>query len=140
MTNLRSIKLSFKPTAKIMEAVDHLTEKLRSTETYTGKWLTADTIRYLLHKPYVEHSYPKNIRRATVRSVNMSDEDISKMSPMLDEDYNSKCAWVFRLICSGLIQEGYLSSDVQETEESKPKLERTKIRSPRRCETQDISA
>lgn len=128
MTALNTIKLSYRPTARQQEAIEALTVDLSVKETYTGKWLKSDTVRYLLKTPYVPNNYPSNgIARSTLKSVTLSKEQYEAIlvsSPKLEGESN--LAYTERLITSALIQHGYLKSE----------------RLPRKCEiqNQDISA
>lgn len=121
MTSKLDIKLRYFPTQRQWDAIADLHKIQQATEEYSGKWLVADTVRYLIDLPYVANNYPTKIRRLPLKTVNASRHFIKSMSPALTDE--SGCAHIYRLLTSGLIQMGYLKSD-----EPMPQ------RSPRKCE------
>ena len=120
MTSKLDIKLRYFPTRRQWDAITDLHKIQQTTEEYSGKWLVADTVRYLIDLPYVANDYPRYIKRLPLKTVNASKYFIKSMSPAFPDE--SGCAHIYRLLTSGLIQMGYLKAD-----EPAPQ------RSPRKC-------
>ena len=120
MTSKLDIKLRYFPTQRQWDAISDLHKIQQATEKYSGKWLIADTVRYLIDLPYVANNYPTKIRRLPLKTVNASRHFIKSMSPAMTDE--SGCAHIYRLLTSGLIQMGYLKAD-----------EPVPQRSPRTC-------
>ena len=117
MTKTLSIQLRYRPTQKQLDAIAHLHKIQQRTQIYTGEWTIADTVRGLLLLPFVESNYPINIRRMPSKTVNASKSFVESLSPARDKE--SSCAHLYRLLSSGLVQEGYLGASVVLSESAK---------------------
>ena len=120
MTSKLDIKLRYFPTQRQWDAITDLHKIQQVTEEYSGKWLPADTVRFLLELDFVPNNYPTNIKRLPLKTVNASKYFVQSMSPAFTGE--SGCAHIYRLLTSGLIQMGYLKAD-----------EPMQQRSPRKC-------
>lgn len=126
MSSKLSVKLRYFPTARQWDAIKDLNEAQRLTGDYEGAWLISDTVRYLISLPYVANDYPTRVKRLPLKTVNVSKSFQKSLPPIQPEE--SGCAYVSRLLTSGLIQEGYLKADE----------EVVRVRSPRKCEVQEL--
>lgn len=138
MASTLNLKLRFFPTARQWEAIKDLCQEQQQSGAYKGKWLIADTVRYLISIPYVENSYPIKIKKLPIKTVNVSQSMLDALSPPLDGE--NGCAYVYRLLTSGLIQEGYLKVDESDVSDRNTPIDNnlTRIRnkkSARKCDS-----
>ena len=106
MTKTLDIKLRYRPTQEQLTAIEHFHKIQQRTEVYAGEWTIADTVRYLLSRPFVANDYPVDIQRVPSKTVNGSRSFVESLSPAMDKE--SSCAHLYRLLSSGLVQMGYL--------------------------------
>lgn len=126
MTSKLSIKMRYFPTQRQWDAIRDLNMQQRLAGEYEGAWLISDTVRYLISLPYVPNNYPTKVNRLSLKTVNVSKAFKSSLFPAYNEE--SGCAYVNRLLTSGLLQEGYLKANE----------EVTRVRSPRKCEVKEM--
>ena len=106
MTKTLDIQLRYRPTQQQLNAVACLHKVQQDTEKYTGAWTIADTVRFLLSLPYVANDYPIDLSRVPAKTVNASKAFVESLSPAYAKE--NKCAHLYRLLSSGLVQMGYL--------------------------------
>lgn len=110
MTRNLEIKLRYRPTQSQLDAIADLHEFQQRTESYSGEWTIADTIRFLISRPYVKNNYHTGIKRvAASKTLNVSQSFIESLSPAYAKE--SKAAHFYRLLSSGLVQMGYLKME-----------------------------
>lgn len=110
MTRNLDIKLRYRPTQQQLDAIAQLHKIQQRTETYSGEWTIANTVRDLISLPFVANNYPANIRRvAASKTLNVSKAFIESLSPARDKE--PKATHFYRLLSSGLVQMGYLKVD-----------------------------
>ena len=117
MTKTFSIQLRYRPTQQQLDAIAHLHIIQQRTQIYTGEWTTADTVRGLLSRPFIESHYPIDIRRVPSKTVNASKAFVESLSPAKDKE--PSCTHLYRLLSSGLVQAGYLGASVVSSESAK---------------------
>ena len=117
MTKTFSIQLRYRPTQEQLDAIADLHKIQQRTQIYTGKLTTADTVRGLLSRPFIESHYPIDIRRVPSKTVNASKAFVESLSPARDKE--PSCTHLYRLLSSGLVQEGYLGATVVLSESAK---------------------
>jgi len=117
MTKSLDIQLRYRPTQEQLDAIAALHKIQQDTEIYTGEWTIADTVRFLISRPFVANAYPANIRRvAASKSLNVSRQFIEGLSPAIAKE--PKATHFYRLLSSGLVQMGYLEvNEVKTTKE-----------------------
>ena len=104
------IKLRYRPTQDQLTAIAHLHKIQQRTEAYAGEWTIADTVRFLISRPFVANNYPANIPRvAASKTLNVSKQFIESLSPAMDKE--PPATHLYRLLSSGLVQMGYLKVD-----------------------------
>ena len=117
MTKVLSIQLRYRPTQQQLDAIADLHKIQQRTQVYTGEWTIADTVRGLLSRPFIESNYPIDIRRMPSKTVNASKSFVESLSPARDKE--PSCTHLYRLLSSGLVQEGYLGASVVLSESAK---------------------
>ena len=113
MTKTLDIQLRYRPTQQQLDAIASLHKFQQGTETYTGEWTTSDTVRGVLNLPFISNNYPTKTKRvSSSKTVNASKAFVEGLSPAYAKE--SKCAHLYRLLSSGLVQMGYLEVDESE--------------------------
>ena len=113
MTKTLDIKLRYRPTQEQLDAIAHLHKIQQSTESYSGEWAIADTVRDLISRPLVANNYPANIKRVSAsKTLNVSKQFLESLSPAYDKE--PKATHFYRLLSSGLVQMGYLKMEESE--------------------------
>ena len=105
------IKVSFRRSALIDNALSRCLADDKAKQTYKGTWTLTDTIRRLMQLPYVRHKFTDgSVYIPGVNSfVRFTAAENKSLAPKRTGEPDSH--WGRRLISSGLIREGYLKAD-----------------------------
>ena len=105
------IKVSYRRSALIDNALERCLADDKAKQTYRGVWTMTDTIRRLMLLAYVPHKFTDgSVYIPGVNSlVRFTVAEKKSLAPKRAGEPNSH--WGRRLIASGLIKEGYLKAD-----------------------------